>query len=187
MTSVALRKVPGTLALALLAALLAHTGLYGREHAVAGGYHGLVTQLAFAAAWGFIVMVAAIAWNSRGVASEGSVLAARLTTHLPSFSPTVVAAALWFALFEQIEPHHAVVGAPLIVLALSAAAWLVTRLARSLVAALAGLIIAVARHFFRPRAPSWSPVPRLRLLALRLLRARRRFARPPPTASLIRA
>lgn len=182
MTAVTLRKVPGTLALGLFASLLAHTGLYGGEHAVAGGYHGFVVQLAFAAAWGFIVMFAAIAWNSRGLVSEGSVLAVRLTARLPSFLPIVTASAFWFALCELIEPHHAVIGAPLIVLALVVAAWLVTVLARGVVAAIAGLVVAIARYSFSPRTPLWTPAPRLRPLALRQLRARRRFARPPPIA-----
>lgn len=187
MTAVTLRKVPGTLALGLFASLLAHTGLYGGEHAVAGGYHGLAIDLCMAAAWGFVVAFTAIAWGSRGFVSDGSVLATRLTKHLPSFLPTLGAGALWFQLCELVEPQHAAVGAPLVILALAIAAWLVTWLARGIVAAVAGLVIAIARCSFSPRTPSRTPLPRSRPLALRLLRAYRRFARPPPIVSLNRA
>ncbi len=49
-THVTLRKVPGALALGLLASLAAHATLFGGEHAMGGGYHALLMQSALCGA-----------------------------------------------------------------------------------------------------------------------------------------
>ena len=70
MKCVALRKVPGCLALGLSASLAAHAALYGGEHAIGGAYHALLVQIALAAALGFIALVGALAWAQSGNRSE---------------------------------------------------------------------------------------------------------------------
>ena len=67
----ALRKVPGSLALGLLASLGAHAALYGGEHAIGGAYHALLVQIALAATVGFVAFAGAFAWIQSGNSTEG--------------------------------------------------------------------------------------------------------------------
>lgn len=182
-----LRKVPGALVLGLLASLVAHAALYGAEHAMAGGYHALLVQAAIAGAIGFLMTFGAIAWSAAGSIPDGSVLAARLTERLPDFAVVGATAAGWLALAEAVEPHHASAPAVVMVACLVLASWLVQRFARSIVEALASLAIAISRPAFTPRTPSWTRHRPASPLARRAPCARRRFARPPPTAATVRA
>jgi hypothetical protein len=179
---VTLRKVPGALALGLLASLVAHTALYGDSHAMGGAYHEVLAQAAFAGGLGLALFFGALAWNGSSGVTDGSVLAARLREWLPSTAGLWTSVAGWYFIAEALEPHHA--GAPSIgvVTALATAGWLVLRLARTVADALAGAVIAVLRAAFTGRTPSWWKRPRSRPLARRTARVYRRFARPPPIA-----
>jgi hypothetical protein len=181
---VILRKVPGALALGLLASLGAHAALYGNEHAMGGGYHAAFVQVAIAAVLGLFLGASALAWSSAGRTPDGSVLAARLTDRLPGFAPLAVATALWFGVAEAIEPHHAGTAALVTLLALALAAATVRLLAVVGLAFLARVVFAIARPAFSPRTPCWARRPESPAPLRRILCGRRRFARPPPIDSL---
>lgn len=181
-TTVTSRKVPGVLAFGLLASLTAHAVLYRGEHAMGGAYHSLLVQSAIAFSAGLLVFFGALAWSGSG-AADGSVLAARLRDRLPPLLWILPSAALWYAAAEAIEPHH-VPASPAVALAgLALASWVVLFLARAIVGTLARAAIALLRHPFSPRAPSWSRRPRLQPRRRRAPRTYRRFVRPPPIAA----
>ena len=179
-----LRKVPGALALGLLASLAAHAALYRGEHAMGGSYHSLLVQTAVTFSVSLLVFFGALA-RSGSCAADGSVLAARLRDRLPALLGILPAAMFWYVAAETIEPHH-VPASPLVVLvSLAAAAWVVLCLARGIVGALARVAIAMRRAAFSPRAPSWSRRPHSQPIRRRPLRAYRRFVRPPPIAIVL--
>jgi hypothetical protein len=187
MTPVTLRKVPATLGLGLLGSMLAHTAVYGGDHILAGGYHQLAIELCLLAGAGLVLGWAGLAWSSLGRVADGSVLAARLGERLPPLFLVVASSGFWFALCELIEPHHAAVAPVAVAVCLLLAAWILQQLARTMLGALARIVIAIARSAFAPRTPTWAPRPMARPVLRRLLCARRRFARPPPIAALQRA
>jgi hypothetical protein len=172
------------LALGLLASLAAHGALYRGEHAMGGAYHSLLVQIAAALSVGLLAFFGALAWSSSSAAS-GSILAARLRDRLPNFFSVLASGASWYAAAEAIEPHHVCASPLVVVVVLAAAAWVVLRLARGIVGALARAAIAVLRTAFSPRTPSWSRWPRLQPIRRRPLRAYRRFVRPPPIAIVL--
>jgi len=184
---VTVRGIPGALALGLLASLIAHAALYGRDHAMGGAYHDILIQLASAGAGGFMALLGALIWTGWRRAADGSVLAARLTSRLPGLAPLAAGTGFWFAVGERIEPRHADAGFVLTVAVVVAAAWAVLALARRGVRLLAGAIIAILRSPFAQRAPGWIRRPRPAPIARRSPLLRRRFARPPPIAATIRA
>jgi hypothetical protein len=186
-TLVTLRKVPGALALGLLASLAAHASLYGVGHAMGGAYHALILQAALAATLSLAFFFGALAWTESGGGAVGSVLAARLRERLPPLAGILLAATAWYGAAEAVEPHHASALPIAVLVALALAAWLVLRLAQALIAALAGVVIAILRASFSPRTPLWKRRPRSRPLARRTHWVRRLFARPPPIATLARA
>jgi hypothetical protein len=177
---VTLRKVPAALALGLLASILAHGGLYGGEHAMAGSYHALLLQAALAGGVGLLVFFGLLAASGANAALDGSVLATRLAERLPGYGSLLVATAAWYGIAECLEPHHAAASLLAVPLSLAGASWLVALLSRGVLAVLAGAVIAAWRAAFSPRTPEWfrrlqSPRP-----TRRILWTRRRFARPPP-------
>jgi hypothetical protein len=184
---VILRKVPGALALGLLASLGAHAALYGGEHAMGGDYHGLLVQVAIAGVLSLLVGLSALAWSAAGVTPDGTVLAARLHERLPGLAPLGAAATLWFGIAEAIEAHHAGAAPLAILLALTAVAWIVRRVAIFAVAVLASVVFTVARLAFSARTPRWARRPRTPALRRFFFGARRRFARSPPIAATVRA
>jgi len=181
------RKVPGALALGLLASLGAHAALYGNEHAMGGGYHGLLVQVAIVGALSLVVGLGALAWSAVGVTPDGTVLAARLHERLPSLAALGAAVTLWFGIAEAIEPHHAGVAPLAVLLVLAAVAWIVRRIAIFAVAVLASVVFAIARLAFSSRTPRWARRPTTPALHRSFFGARRRFARPPPIAATVRA
>jgi hypothetical protein len=187
MTRVTLRKVPGALAFGLLASLGAHAALFGGDHAMGGGYNALLVQAAAAGTLCVLIAFGALAWSAAGGTADGSILAARLSSRLPGFIPVLAASALWFGLGEAIEPSHARALALATILCLALASWLVGLIARAVVVALASLVISITRASFSSRTPSWTRRARPIPIARRLLRASRRFARPPPIAIAYRA
>jgi hypothetical protein len=183
-----LRKVPGGLALGLLATLVAHAALYGGEHVIGGAYHPLVVQIALASAIGLVALLGALAWIQAGTLTDGSVLAARLRQRLPSIGTVIAAGCVWYVGVEAIEPHHT--GAPWIALfaALVAASYAVLRLAHAITETFARAAIAISRTPFSPRTPAWHRRRHERPVSRRSFLTRRRFARPPPIAfALLRA
>lgn len=182
MSRMALRKVPGGLALGLLASLGGHAALYGGEHAVGGPYHAWLVQIALVAAAAFVAMIGALAWIQSGSSTDGSILAARLRERLPGLGSVVAAAATWYVGVEAVEPHHAGVPAIALLAALAAASYAALRLAHAITDAFARVVIAIARTSFSPRTPAWRRRPRGRVIARRSFLTRRRFARPPPIA-----
>lgn len=178
-----LRKVPGALALGLLASLGVHMALYGGDHAIGGGYHALLVQVALGSLLSLLVGLAALAWNASRLTGDGTILATRLTERLPGVAALAAAATFWFGVAEAIEPHHA--GAPplAILLALAAVAWIVRQLAVFAVALLARVVFAIVRLAFSPRAPAWAPRQKRPAPRRPLFGTRRRFARPPPILS----
>jgi hypothetical protein len=177
---VILRKVPGALALGLLASLGAHAALYGNEHAMGGGYHAAFVQVAIAAVLGLLLGASAIAWSCAGRTPDGSVLAARLSDRIPSLAALGSATALWFGVAEAIEPHHAGAAALVTLLVLAVAAAIVRQIAVFAVALLARVVFAIAPLTFSPRTPCWTRRPETPAPFRRILCGRRRFARPPP-------
>lgn len=183
-TRVSLRKIPGALALGLLASLVAHTALYGGGHAMGGAYHELLLEAAAAGSIGLLTLLGALAWLGARRASDGSILAARLGAHVPNLYAVAASAAGCFALAEWVEKPHAGGGVLPAAGCLLLAAWLVLTLARAAVRALAGAVVAIVAGAFdrRPlpvRIARRDPAPR----ALRSPLLRRRFARPPPIAN----
>lgn len=176
------RKIPGCLALGLLASLAAHAALYRGGHAIGGTYHAQLLQVALVAALGFVTAVGALAWIQSGNSTDGSVLATRLRERLPGFGSVVAAAATWYACVEAVEPHHAGVPGIALLAALGAASYAALRLAHAITDAFASVVIAVSRRVFSPRAPAWHRRARGRLIVRRSFLTRRRFARPPPIA-----
>jgi hypothetical protein len=179
---VTLRKVPGALALGLLASLTAHAALYGNGHAMGGLYHALILQAALVGALGLLLFFGALALSASRTA-QGSVLAARLRERLPSFIGVLLGATAWYVAAEAIEPHHVDSSPIAAIAALALAAWLVRLVARGIAAALAHAVIAVFRASFSPRTPAWERRSRPRPIRRRPIWTRRRFARPPPIAA----
>ncbi len=177
-----LRKVPGALALGLLASLAAHATLFGGEHAMGGGYHALLMQSGLCGALSLTLFFGGLAWTEAGRTSDGSVLAARLRERLPAVGWILPATVLWYSLAEAVEPHHAGVPLVTVVLVLVVAAWLIHLLARGILDVIAGAIIAAPRFSFAARAPSWKRRVRVQPVRRSPLWSRRRFARPPPIA-----
>jgi hypothetical protein len=176
---VAPRKVPGALALGLLASLVAHGGLYGGGHSMGGDYHALLIQLALAGGLSLAGFYGLLAWDGARAAVNGSVLAVRLAARLPGLGPLLASATVWYAAAELVEGHHAGISwiAAAVVLA---ASWLIQRLSRFALTVLAGAIVAVFGSRFAPRTPSWARFTLFARPVRPILWARRRFARPPP-------
>jgi hypothetical protein len=183
MTRVTLGKVPGALALGLLAALAAHAALYGGGgHEVGGAFHALLLQGAVAAGAALAFFLGALAWNGSRDVADGSVLAARLRDRLPTLGALLSSSVLWYSAVEAAEPRHGG-PAPLAALAgVALAVWVVLRIARALTDLIAGAVFAILRVSFTARTPSWHRRPYARPAQRRTACVRRRFARPPPIA-----
>jgi hypothetical protein len=179
--AVTLRKIPAALALGLVAAFVAHAGLFGGQHAMGGSYDGLLTDLACFGAVGLATLAAAATLAGVRFAADGSVIAARIERHLPGLFPVVVSTVAWFALGEGLESAHAVVALPLAIVALALAAFLVLAVTRAVVRWIAAVAIAIARAILVDLRPAVSFAPAPLAVAPRNPFFRRRFARPPPS------
>jgi hypothetical protein len=184
---VTLRKVPGALALGLLASLAAHAALFGDDHAMGGTFHALLVQAALAGAVSFAVFFGALASSESSAAADGSIVAARLRDRLPNIGMVIAFAVLWYGFAERVEPHHAGCSPLFAAVVLAAAAWLVLRLAGFLAGVVSAAVLALQRDAFAPRAPSWPRRSQPRPFARRTRFAYRRFARPPPIIAASRA
>jgi hypothetical protein len=185
MTGVTLRKVPGALALGLLASLAAHAALYGGDHAMGGAYHALLLEAALAGAVGLLVFFGGMAWAESGLTANGSVLAVRLRERLPTLWATTASAAGCYGLSEGLEPHHTSASSVATAIALIAGAWLVRSVVRAVVDVFASAAVATLQVSFAPRTPSWNRRERVRPIPRRTPLIWRRFARPPPIVSVL--
>jgi hypothetical protein len=176
------RGLPGAIALGLLASLVAHAAIFGGDHAMGGAYNEVLVQTAIAACVGLVASFGTLAWVGRGRASDGSVLASRLSQHLPDFPMLFASSAAWYTLAEALEPHHAPASALVILIALASAAFAILLGARGLLRTLAKAVLAIAPTDFSPRSPAWVRRPQAVPVVRRSPLLRRRFARPPPIA-----
>jgi len=177
------RKLPGAIALGAPAALLAHMALFGGGHTVGGSLHDLVLYGTFAAAALFALALSLLAWRGASLVSTGSILAARLYTHLPSPSAIFGSALAIYAGIESLEARHDPANLVLLVCALFAAAFLLQTLARCTIRAFATIAIAIAtvpnhvardsKHIIR--------TPQRFFFATSFVATHRLFARPPPS------
>ncbi len=178
------RELPGAAALGLIVSLLAHVAGYGSGHAMGGSYHELLLALSALTLLGGILAVGALAWAGAGKTRDGSVLAALLRTAVPNWPALTAAAISWLALAEHLEPRHHTVSPLLLLAAIALVAWLLLALARAALLLLAAAVVAVRCGRFAARPLAWRmrsrPTPRVS----RILRAARRYARPPPIAVL---
>lgn len=180
----ALGRFPGALVLGLLASLIAHAALFQGDHAMGGPYAGALSEIALAGCAGLLAFLGALACLGSKNAADGSIVTHRLRAYLPSLPATIATAGCWYLFGESLEPAHAALPALVAVLALALAAWIVSLLARALIAFLVEVAFAIDRSPFASRTPVWARravvVPLVRQTPLR----RRRFARPPPISSL---
>ena len=183
-TTVALGKVPGALAGGLLASLAAHTALFGGSHAMGGAYNELFLQAALTVVVGASLLFASLVWSGAHSTADGSVLAARLSSRFPSVAAIAGCSLLWYLAGEALERKHAGPPVAVVLLVLVLTAWLVTQLTSGLARLLARAVLAIARTPFSPRLPARRRRSESRPIYRRIRLARRRFARPPPIASL---
>lgn len=177
-----LRKVPGALALGLLASLVAHAALYAGRHAVGGTYNAFLLELALAAALAFVALLGALACAQSMSSTDEKLLNANLRQRLPGVGIVLAMASAWYVAVEAIEPHHAAASGIALLAALAAASYAALRLVHAITAGFARAAIAISRTAFSSRVPGWRRRPRGRLIARRSFLARRRLARAPPIA-----
>lgn len=176
-----MRRFPGALALGLLVAILAHTVLYGNDHAIGGSYNAILRALATMAVTAFIAFWLAFCLMSRGRLCQGSVLKAGISAVLPSLSGLSAAAFGWFWLAESLEDGHAWAPRGWIILALLASSALVRLLAFAALRALAKVAFAIECGGFKGRSPAWVLTAARPNLSEPLAQVLRLFSRPPPT------
>jgi hypothetical protein len=174
--------MPGAIALGLLASLFTHAVLFGNGHSVGGTLHEVLLQGVAATAVALVVAWVALAWSGRHIA-DGSVLGARLSARLPAWPSVAVCAAAWYGLIEHAEASHAGPSAAIAIAALIIVAAVVCLSAEALVRSIALAVVAIAASQFFPRIV---PVcrPSRRVIRPSAPALRRRYARPPPIASL---
>ncbi len=175
-----LRELPGALILGLLASLLAHTLSYGNNHAEAGAYHAILASLAIAAGLGFGVAITLLAASGSHGASDGSILARRLSV-LIARTPAILGTAMaWFVVIESVEPAHGSASPIVLAIALIAASALMRILARCVTRTIADLAIAIDAPHFAGRASSYYRRERTTVRVIAPLVTPYRPARAPP-------
>ena len=185
-TNVRARQLPGLAILGLLASLLAHTASYGGNHELGGAFHTTLELLALVGAGAFAASIGALAWVGARRQAQGSILAAALRPLVPSAGSLMVSAGLWFVLIESLEPEHLWHASLLVVtLCLVAASLLVAFTARTLLRAVAAIVLAIARLPFVRRPVCYRRRFTHRSSARRAVFVYRRFARPPPGPMLL--
>ena len=181
-----LRQLPGALILGLLASLVAHAAGFGGSHTEAGAYHELLSTLAFAGSGAALVAAICAAFGNIGTCAQGTILATRLCTWIPSAGAVALAGGLWFAFIESLEPAHGPASFIIIALAMLVAALALRGLAVLSARVLATCVIAIARIATAPRIVFFAR----RYSAPAIVTphvARRIVTRPPPRAVLLPA
>lgn len=175
-----MRRLPGALALGLIAAFLAHTVVYGNDHVMGGSYGAALRTLASAAVLGFGAFWFAICLASRGRLCDGSVLSASIRRFFPSFMGVVAGSFGWFWLAESVEDGHVWAPTVCIVLALLVAVAVIRLVALATLRALAKIAFLYFSAAFENRAPSWIPFVDRPIVRVPIVRVLRLFSRPPP-------
>jgi hypothetical protein len=181
LTPVKVRGLPGALAFGLLGSFLAHTALYGHEHAMGGAYHEILRSMVLAAVGGFGAALGGLAWFTAGQYSNGSVLATRLSTQLPPLWLLSTAAFGWFTFGESIEGHHPDPSFATTLTIIILTAWLLLLGLRAALRVLAAIVVAIKTIAFASREPVWSIHPALPPIVSEANHRFRLFARPPPS------
>jgi hypothetical protein len=186
--AVTLRQLPGAAVLGLVAALVTHVLLFGREHAWGGSYHDALLDLTLAATAALASATGALLWSGARCAADGTVLAARIRELLPGWGVVAAFGAAWFAFGERIEPAHDGVPVLAIVVVLAVTAWLIVRFATAALRLLADFVFAIAIAIAALCHPEPLDGMGLRTPAAPRQAQRdtvwcRRFSRPPPVAA----
>lgn len=175
-----LRKLPGALALGLLASVLGHAAGYGNGHAMGGAYHETFLTLAYAGVGIFVLAALAVALAFAGAAAEGTIVASRLRSWIPGIGLLAVATSGWFAVAEAIEGSHATGTSLTIVVALLIAIFAVRAFALAVIAIISSIAIAIDAAAFAPRSYQRYLSLDRPLAVPSIAHTRRLFARPPP-------
>ncbi len=175
-----LKQLPGALILGLLASLAAHTAAFSNGHAQGGSYHGALTALATIGGAGFVALLAVTAFGAAGSFAQGSVLAARISSHLPSPAATLMAAIGWFIAAESLEPSHAAASMIARAVALVVAVIAISIAALVAVRTIAQIAIAMLSNPFAPREPFVARRAYVPVMVRRAHALRRPVNRPPP-------
>ncbi len=179
-----LRGLPGALALGLLVSLLAHTASYGTSHTEGGAFHLAMVWLAAVTVLGFAGRAVTLACSGVGHCLQGSILATRLSSLVPSRSLLAFVSLGWFALGESLEPAHADAPLAVVLAAVVAVVLLIRSITVGALRALARIAVAIAAAAFAPHILWWTLRTGTRPLPQRFRLGRRRFARPPPGSVL---
>jgi hypothetical protein len=182
-----LRRLPATLPLALLVAILAHALRFGGDHHL-GGENGLELLWAVLAALAGLAVAAVLSSALAGAGGRRTAAVSRLLDALPGAGrfgsmacSLALSGAAAFAALEWSEGHDPL-GGPWLVPALAFVALAVAGLVRLAVGSLAraGLALATCAPTLAPVVASFvCPAPEL--VAVRgVSRAGRRFGRAPP-------
>lgn len=170
------RRVAAIL-LGLPVAVFAHVAIFGHEHVIAGAHHNDVMDAALTVVAMLATLLALGSFLGSRRVADGSILAARMTAHLPSW-PLAITSLGWFALLEHFENRSPSVAGMFVVALVALAVMLGLRafakmLARVTLALFTDPVVARrSRIIFANREPQ--------LLLRTRLSTTRRFARPPP-------
>jgi hypothetical protein len=179
------RQLPGALALGFLASIVAHASSFGESHVMGGSYHDLFVDAAIAVGGGLLTLCASLAWTSAGRTRDGSVVATTLRQRLPSLPALVLSTAAWLWCIERSEPTHAPANPLLLATAVALASLLIMLASRTLLRVLAAIVLAVrVRRLRAKRSPCTTPFFSEPHAARAVAFSYRRFARPPPVATL---
>jgi hypothetical protein len=175
------QRLPGSLALGLLAAYAAHAAAYGNGHAMGGSYADMLHGFASIATLGFAGLWFAVSWVNGPRLRNGSVLSAVMTRYTPSWLVVAAAGSGWYCLAESLEHAHAQAPISLVAIALVLASFAARAIARFALRALAGFVFAIGSPAFKRRSPAFVRIADAPLPCSPLVRAWRLFSRPPPT------
>jgi hypothetical protein len=176
-------KIPGSLALGLLAAFAAHAAVYGGEHEMGGAFHAALVLLAIFSALGGVTAWLAVGWACGDRLGDGTIVAANLARVLPPAPAVFVSATAWFWLAESIEDGHADAPLAVLAIALAIASVLVAAAAKAALRAIAGIVFRPNARRFVAQTPFWDAASPAQLAIEPVAHIRRRFARPPPVGA----
>jgi hypothetical protein len=177
------RRVPGALALGLLAAYAAHSIAFGNDHVMGGPYADVLRTTASVATLAFTGMWIAIGWINGGYIRNGSVFNAATSKFTPSTVGVFTAALGWFCFAESVEHGQLTGPSVLAAVALLLASVVVNVLSRTFLRAMTRIVFAAISVAFRRRLPNWLAIADERPSPEPFVRTRRLFSRPPPIGS----
>lgn len=175
-----LRQLPGALILGLLASLVAHTLGYGDGHIQGGAYHDGLVALATLGGAGLLAAATIAAFFSAGPHGTGSVIAARIRSHVPGLAAIGASALGWYAAAESLEPTHATASSVLMAALLALATIVIGFLAALLVRFVAAIAMGIFESPFANRQPLFARRAYVLARVPSARAARRPVSRPPP-------